>query len=112
MNPKDKVKTAFSTPAGFFHFKRMPFGFVNAGASYCRMMRELLLGVKEVDSYVDDIIVHSQTWEEHLLTLKLVFERIHKAGITIKPSKCYVAFTSVDFVGHHVGDGSYPNTGG
>ena len=83
----------------------MPFGLFNAGASYCRMMRELLLGLDNVDSYVDDIIIHTQTWDQHIVTLRAVFDRLRNAGITVKPSKCCIGFHSVDFVGHHVGDG-------
>ena len=106
MRPEDKEKTAFSSPAGLFQFRRMPFGLVNAGASYCRMMRELILGVDNVDSYVDDIIIiHTQTWDQHITTLRMVFDRLRNAGITVKPSKCCIGFHSVDFVGHHVGKG-------
>ena len=105
MRSEDKEKTAFSSPAGLFQFRRMPFGLVNAGASYCRMMRELLLGLDNVDSYVDDIIIHTQTWDQHIVTLRAVFDRLRNAGITVKPSKCCIGFHSVDFVGHHVGDG-------
>ena len=104
MRSEDKEKTAFSSPAGLFQFRRMPFGLVNAGASYCRMMRELLLGLDNVDSYVDDIIIHTQTWDQHIVTLRAVFDRLRNAGITVKPSKCCIGFHSVDFVGHHVGD--------
>ena len=69
------------------------------------MMRELLCGIENHDSYVDDVIIHNRTWAEHLSTLKEVFTRIRSAGITIKPSKCCVGYPSVDFVGHHVGQG-------
>ena len=69
------------------------------------MMRELLCGIENVDTYVDDVIIHNRTWAEHLSTLKEVFTRIRYAGIIIKPSKCCVGYPSVDFVGHHVGQG-------
>ena len=49
MSDEDKEKTAFSTSRGLFQFRRMPFGLVNAGATYCRMMRKLLDGIPCVD---------------------------------------------------------------
>ena len=66
MYAKDIEKTAFSSPSGLFQFRRMPFGLVNAGASYGRMMRKLSNGLTGVDNYMDDIELHTQTWPEHL----------------------------------------------
>ena len=85
MNNSDIEKTAFSTPGGLFQFRRMPFGLVNAGASYCRMMRKLLYDVDGADNYVDDIIIHTNTWAKHVLVLK--FHKLSEAGVTVKPSK-------------------------
>ena len=68
------------------------------------MMRRLLDGVSDVDSFVDDVLIHSYTWDQHVKTLREVFERIRAAGLTIKPSKCSFGHGSVEFVGHHVGN--------
>ena len=70
MNIEDKEKTAFSSTLGLFQFVRMPFGLVNAGATYERMMRKLLNGMTGVANYVDDVIVYSATWEEHMVSLR------------------------------------------
>ena len=105
MNPSDIEKTAFSTPRGLFQFRRMPFGLVNAGASYCRMMRKLLYDIDGADNYVDDIIIHTNTWTEHVLVLDKVFHRLSEAGVTVKPSKCYLGYSTIDFVGHRIGKG-------
>ena len=102
MNDEDRKKTAFSTSKGLFHFKRMPFGLVNAGATYCRMMRKLLSDIDCVDSYVDDILVHTSTWEEYLSILHQLFDRIKLSGLTLKPTKCYIGEKSVGFIGHDV----------
>src|SRR5688572_17535504 len=53
---QDKPKTAFVTSQGLFQFTRLPFGMVNSGASYSRMMRKLLHGLKHVDNFVDDVL--------------------------------------------------------
>ena len=87
MTTSDREETAFSTPKGLYQFRRMPFGLVNAGASYSRMMRILLEGIDDV---------HSRTSETHLATLEQVFERVQRAGLTLKPSKCYLGNSSVD----------------
>ena len=105
MKSEDAEKTAFASPAGLFHFTRMPFGLVNAGASYGRTMRMLLRGISGVHNYVDDIIVHTKTWDDHKRVLRVIFLRLKQAGITVKPIKCYLGFKSVDFVEHHVGNG-------
>ena len=83
----------------------MSFGLVNAGATYERMMRKLLSGMQGVANYVDDVIVYSSTWDEHMYSLRELFSRVKKASLTVKPSKCRVACTQVDFVGHRVGEG-------
>ena len=66
MNPEHKKYTAFSTPYGNFQFKRRPFGLVNAGATYNKMMRKLLKNMDGVDSFVDDVLTYSETWQKHL----------------------------------------------
>ena len=105
VNEEDREKTAFPSSLGLLQFRRMPFGLVNAGATYSRMMRKLLNGLEDVDNYVDDVIVHSPTWEEHLATLAKVFDRIRAASLTVKPSKCWLGCSKVDFLGHQVGGG-------
>ena len=99
MNLEDEEKTAFSSTLGLFQFVRMPFGLVNAGATYERMMRKLLSEMQGVANYEDDVIVYSCTWDEHMYSLRELFSRVKK------PSKCRVACTQVYFVGHRVGEG-------
>ena len=97
----DRPKTAFRTPdRGCFQFKRMPFGLVNSATTFNRMMRLLLEGLPSVDSYVDDILVHTKTWGEHLSRLRSLFERLRKADIKAKLSKCTFGSRKVEYVGH------------
>ena len=105
MSTEDKEKTAFAAPNGLFHFRRMPFGLVNSGATYTRMMRILLAGLENVDNYIDDVLIHSDSWESHLATLEQVFARVRDANLTVKPSKCSLGCQSVDYVGHRVANG-------
>ena len=101
----DKHKTAFGTTKGLFQFKRMPFGLTNAGATYTRMMRLLLADVKNVDNYIDDVLIHTQSWGDHLHALRAVFVRVRNSRMTVKPSKCYMGYGSVEFLGHSIEKG-------
>ena len=105
IKPQHRHLTAFSTPQGLFQFKYLPFGLVNAGAIFCRMVRQLLQGLKGVESYIDDIVIHSRDWESHLMTLCDVLKRLRGHGLTAKPSKCEVGQQSIPFLGYIVGQG-------
>ena len=100
---EDKEKTAFVTPDGSYQFKKMPFGLVNAGATFNRMMRKVMNGVEHADKFVDDLLGHTSTWDTHLITLREVFERLRDAKLTVRPSKCLIGFQSLEFVGHQIG---------
>ncbi|XP_022095014.1 uncharacterized protein LOC110981615 [Acanthaster planci] len=103
---EDKQKTAFVTAEGLYHFKVLPFGMVNAPAVFSRMMRKLLSGLDHVINYIDDILIFTETWEEHTERLREVLQRVRRAGLTARPSKCFVAFESLEFLGHVVGRGT------
>ena len=105
LTEQSREKTAFSTPLGLFQFKVLPFGWVNAGAVFTRMMRKLLDGLEGVVNFMDDICVASETWEEHMKVLNLVFDRLEKAGLTARPSKCYLGYPSLQFLGFEIGQG-------
>ena len=79
--------TGFTTDQGTFTFLKMPFGLVNSGATFSRMMRKLLKGLDNVDNYVDGVIVHTQTWEQHLEALRGLLTRLRDAGLTARPTK-------------------------
>ena len=102
---KDVPKTAFVTPDGTYEFVKMPFGRVNSGATLVRGVRKLLSDLKDVDSFIDDIIVHTETWEGHLTTLEELFRRLSEAGLTARPTKCVIGAKTIDVVGHKISDG-------
>lgn len=105
MKDENKELTAFVTHHGLFHFKVMPFGLVNSAASFSRVMRKLLRGLINVDNYIDDILIHTSTFDEHIKALTQVFERLLSANFTARPTKCFLAFDEVEFLGHIVGRG-------
>jgi len=107
MSEEDKAKTAFSTPQGSFQWTVMPFGLKTAGAIFSRMMRKLLrpLDPKEVDNFMDDILVATETLEQHIECLDQLFCRLKEASLSARPSKCFLGFQEIEYLGHVIGHG-------
>ena len=102
----DRPKTAFITPFGLYQFKTMPFGLQGAPATFQRMMDRLIQGLEGFTAaYLDDLVIYSSTWEEHLQHLRQVFKRLQEAGLTAKPKKCQFAMNQCKYLGHVVGNG-------
>ncbi|GFV28747.1 retrovirus-related Pol polyprotein from transposon 297 [Trichonephila clavipes] len=84
----------------------MSFGLKNAPYFFSKLMAELLNGLEDfVVPYLDDIAIFSDTWESHIKHMETVLQRIKRAKLTIKPSKCKFAQQNVKFLGHIVGQG-------
>ena len=97
--------TAFTVgPLGFYECVRMPFGLTNAPATFQRLM-ESCLGELHLDwciIYLDDIIIFSKNPDDHITRLEGVFEKLAKAGLKLKPSKCEFFHSSLKYLGHIV----------
>ena len=104
---EDRHKTAFRCFLGQFEFKRLAFGLKTAPATYQRLMSHILSGYtgKFCHCFIDDIICYSNTFEEHLTHLHLIFTRLKEAGIKLKPSKCVLAKETVRYLGHVISPG-------
>ena len=100
--PRDVEKTAFHTPRGMYEMLVMPFGLCNAPATFQRIMDRALDKTPNCESYVDDILVFSSTFEEHLDHLHNVFQRLEAAGLQLRRGKCKVGYTSMEFLGHRI----------
>ena len=114
MKEEDKQKTAFTCCYGLYEFNVMPFGLKNAPPTFQRLMIELFR--KQLDEfvvvYIDDILVYSKTFEDHMKHLKIVFEILQKANLMIKLKKCKFCEQNIEFLGHIVGkDGLKPEPG-
>ena len=102
---QDRPLTAFVSPFGQFQFKRMPFGLTNAPQVYSRLVQMLLQGgvdVRHVLAYIDDILAHTSTWQEHMVVLRQVLEAHRRGGLKIAPAKSFLFRTKVDYLGHQV----------
>lgn len=104
MNEADKEKTAFSTPDGLYEFNVMPFGLCNAPATFERMIDTVLRGLKWKTClcYLDDIVIFSTTFTEHLQRLDEVLTCLAHAGLQLNTKKCHFASTSIKVLGHVV----------
>ena len=102
---RDKEKTAFRTSSGhLYEFNQVPFGLCNAPATFSLLMNRILFGLhwEMCLFYIDDIIVFSSTWEEHLARLRQVFERLRHANLKLGAEKCAFAAKEVSYLGHRV----------
>ncbi|KAJ9512180.1 hypothetical protein QJQ45_012663 [Haematococcus lacustris] len=102
----DRPKTAFLTPMGQFQFKVLCFGLTNAPATFQRVMNNVFRPLinKSVLVYIDDILVMSNTAEEHVRHLKEVLELMRQHKLYAKRSKCEFNKTELAFLGHIVGE--------
>ncbi len=101
-----KPKTAFSTPSGHWQYRTLPFGLHGAPATFQRMM-DILLRPHQAyaAAYLDDVVVHSVSWEDHLERLRRVLSELRRAGLTANPRKCHLALSEVKYLGFQVGRG-------
>ena len=110
MTKEASMATAFCTKQKQYLFLRMPFGLTNAPASFCQLMSKVYELNPELMkfslSYLDDIIIHSNTVQEHFVHLEKVLECLVTAGLKLNIGKCHLFAKQVKFLGHNVsGDG-------
>ena len=105
---EDRKKTAFVTKYGLFEHTRMGFGLTNAPATFARVMDRVLQGLawKSVLAFLDDILVLGTTFDNHLDNLRTVFQRFRSHGLKLKPTKCSLFQSKVEFLGRVV-DGNH-----
>ena len=102
VHPNDQLKTAFTTPWGTFMYVKMPFGLMNAGATFQRAMDIAFseeLGYFII-IYLNDVTVFSKIDEEHLAHLRKFFEKCRKFGISLKPKKTLFGLQEGKLLGH------------
>ena len=106
MDKDSKEKIAFTTFAGLYQFKKMPFGLVNAPATFQRLMEVVLTGLARSVCvvYLDDVLVFGCTMTEHNANLSQVMDRLRKAGLKLRPGKCRFALTEVEYLGHVISE--------
>ncbi|XP_069155720.1 uncharacterized protein [Solanum lycopersicum] len=90
MDEEDVEKTTFITPWGVYHYRVMPFGLKNVGAPYMRAMTTILhdMSHKEIEVYMDDVIIKSRKSLDHLTHLNMFFDRLRRYNLKLNPAKC------------------------
>ena len=110
---EDKEKTAFLTKQGLFQFNVLPFGLCNAPATFERLMERVLRGLQweRCLLYLDDVLVFGATFKETIANLDRVLARFQSSNLKVKPSKCSLLQSSVEYFGHIISDsGIHPLT--
>lgn len=113
MADKDREKTAFTNSyRGLYQFKVMPFGLMNAPGVFIQLISQVLQGCEQFSTaYIDDILCFSETIEDHMKHLQIIFNRLRKHGLKLKLKKCTFLQPETSYLGYHVTrDGIQPET--
>ena len=99
---EDVPKTAFNTPLGHYQFKVMGFGLCNAPATFQALMNQVLRPYlrKFVVVFLDDILIFSRNWKEHLEHVRLVLQALRENQLYCKPKKCVWGAKEIHYLGH------------
>lgn len=89
--------SAFITPFGLFSYTVMNFGLQNTSATFQRLMNMVVAGLEGCAVYLGDVVIYSDTWEEHLSQIRKLFDRLSDALLTVK--KCEFAQVTVTYLG-------------
>jgi hypothetical protein len=107
LTPSSREKTAFATPGGLFQYTVLPFGVHGAPATFQRMMDQVLRPhCSYAAAYIDDIIIHSASWDEHVRHVRAVLNGLRAAGLTANPAKCRLGREETAYLGYRVGRGN------
>ncbi|MCH79856.1 Ty3/gypsy retrotransposon protein, partial [Trifolium medium] len=108
LKPEDSLKTAFRTHDGHYEYKVMPFGLCNAPATFQATMNDIFRPLlrKTVIVFFDDILVYSDTEEQHIQHLAHVFHLLCEHKLFLKAPKCSFGQTKIDYLGHVVTQGT------
>ena len=106
MAPDDMEKTSFITKWGTYCYRVMPFGLKNARATYQKAATTLFHDImpRDVEVYVDNMIMKSRGRSDHLAALERFFKRIRQFGLRLNPKKCTFGVTSGELLGYMVSE--------
>ena len=97
--------SAFVTPSGLYQYKVMPFGMKNAPATFQRMVNKLVRNIDGCEGYIDDVVIFSDNWSDHICQIERFFQIMREAKLTINLMKSEFGKATVKYLGHIVGQG-------
>ena len=97
--------SAFVTPSGLYQYKVMPFGMKNAPATFQRMVNKLVRDIDGCEGYIDDVVIFSDNWSDHIRQIERFFQIMREAKLTINLMKSEFGKATVKYLGHNVGQG-------
>ena len=98
-----KKKTAFVAGDGKYQWNVVPFSIMTAVSTFQYLMSQVLTGLSSFTlTYLDDVLIFSKSWEEHLEHLNVVFNRFKSVGLKIKLRKCQFFKTQLHYLGHKI----------
>ena len=100
----DQEKMTIRAPNGNYHYRVMPFGLKNAGSMYQRMVMQMFesqIG-RNMEAYIDDMVIKSRRVEEHLADLGETFSILRKHNLRLNASKCSFGVNSIKFLGYMI----------
>ena len=104
LDEESRKYVTINTHKGLFQYTRLPFGVASAPAVFQRTMENLLQGLNNVCIYLDDILVTGSSERDHLENLAAVLDKLERAGVRLKRSKCHFMLPSVEYLGHKISD--------
>ena len=105
LTDRAKLISAFVTPDNLYHYTVMPFGMKNSPATFQRLINLVIHDLDGCNAYIDDIVIYSNSWTQHVGQIQQFFERLRHANLTVNLTKCEFACATVTFLGHVVGQG-------
>lgn len=98
-----REKTIFSTPGGHWYYQVLPFGLHGAPATFQRMMDILLRPHRTYAAAYIDVVIHSESWDEHMYRLWKVLLDLQKAELTANPRKFQLGLSGTQYLGFQIG---------
>jgi len=93
------------TPAGFYQYKVMPLGLKNAPATFQQMIHDILAGLEGCERYIHDIVIFSDTWEQHMERMRQFLTQLRQAQLTVNLVKSEFGQVCITYLGHVVRKG-------